>query len=151
MSISYPQPYPASSTLFVLTSHSSYSDLPYFEEFLNLPSRSLQEYYQTIKHPLSIKKLQKLVKGIHGRKDNTGVSDFKSWAAFEERASLLWENAYFFNTDESDIFALAKELEVRGIRQYLWLSQPLLTHWSLGALQRAPQGGQGRCRRATAD
>ncbi|ROT39988.1 hypothetical protein SODALDRAFT_143034 [Sodiomyces alkalinus F11] len=85
--------------------------LPYFDEFLNLPPRSFKEYYQVIRQPLSIKKLQKLVKGIHGRKENTGISDFKSWAAFEETASLLWRNAYYFNTDESAIYALAKELE----------------------------------------
>lgn len=62
--------------------------------------------------PLSLKKLQKLVKGVHGRNDSTGVSDFKSWSAFAEKSKLLWTNAYFYNEEGSEIYALAQELEV---------------------------------------
>lgn len=79
---------------------------------MNLPPRSLKDYYQVIKEPLSLKKLQKLVKGIHGRGERSGVTEYKSWAAFEEKASLLWQNAYFYNEDGSDIADMAKELEV---------------------------------------
>lgn len=61
---------------------------------------------------MSIKKLQKLVKGVQGRNDATGVSEFKSWNAFEEKAKLLWTNAYFYNEEGSDIYVLAQELEV---------------------------------------
>ncbi|EEY21289.1 conserved hypothetical protein [Verticillium alfalfae VaMs.102] len=39
------------------------SDEPQFEIFLNLPSRSLKDYYAHVSNPLSIKKLQKRVKG----------------------------------------------------------------------------------------
>lgn len=65
-----------------------------------------------ITSPLSLKGLQKLVKGIHGRQPATGVSDFKSWVAFEERASLLWTNAHFYNEEGSVIHTLATELKV---------------------------------------
>lgn len=61
-----------------------------------------------------MKKLQKLVKGIRSRSDRSGVSEFKSWAAFEEKTSLLWENAYFYNEENSPIANMAKELEVRS-------------------------------------
>lgn len=60
-----------------------------------------------------MKGLQKLVKGIHGRQPATGVSDFKTWAAFEEKASLLWNNAHFYNEEGSVIYKLATELKVR--------------------------------------
>ncbi|CAK7207617.1 hypothetical protein SEUCBS139899_010427 [Sporothrix eucalyptigena] len=83
----------------------------YFEPFFNLPPRSLKDYFQVIKDPLSIKKLQKLVKGIRSRTDRSGVTEFKSWAAFEEKASLLWENAYYYNEDGSPIANMAKDLE----------------------------------------
>jgi len=41
------------------------------------------------------------------------VSDFKSWAAFEEKASLLWSNAHYYNEEGSLIYNLATELKVR--------------------------------------
>ncbi|CAK7268709.1 hypothetical protein SEPCBS119000_003199 [Sporothrix epigloea] len=85
----------------------------YFEPFFNLPSRTLKDYFQVIKDPLSIKKLQKLVKGIRSRTDRSGVTEFKSWAAFEDKASLLWENAYYYNEDGSVIVDMAKELEAK--------------------------------------
>ena len=86
-----------------------------FESFLNLPSRSLKEYFNIITDPLSLRALQKLVKGIHGRQPPTGVSDFKGWAAFEEKASLLWNNAHYFNEEGSPIYNLATELKVRRL------------------------------------
>ncbi len=94
------------------TNDSSEEGYAYFEPFLNLPPRSLKDYFQVIKDPLSLKKLQKLVKGIRSRTDRSGVSEFKSWAAFDEKASLLWENAYFYNEDGSPIANIAKDLEV---------------------------------------
>ena len=84
----------------------------YFEPFMNLPPRALKDYYQLIEEPISLKKLQKLVKGVHGRGDATGVSDFKSWTAFEEKASLLWENAFYYNEEGSEISEMARELKV---------------------------------------
>jgi len=52
------------------------------------------------------------VKGV-GKKAEPGVSEFKSWNAFEEEASYLWKNAYFYNEDGSEIFIRAQNLEVR--------------------------------------
>ncbi|KAF4343200.1 polybromo-1 [Fusarium beomiforme] len=86
-------------------------DGPYFEAFINLPPRSLKEYFKVISDPMSIRKLQKAVRGFHGRGGSTGVSDFKSWATFEEKAKLLWTNAYFYNEESSDIYQVAQDLE----------------------------------------
>jgi hypothetical protein len=66
-----------------------------------------------VSDPLSLKKLQKIVKGVQGRNDPTGVSEFKTWAQFSERAKLLWKNAYYYNEEGSEIYQLAQELEVR--------------------------------------
>ncbi|KAM7224385.1 Bromodomain-containing protein [Rhypophila decipiens] len=84
---------------------------PYFLDFINLPPRSFKDYFSVIANPLSLKGLQKLVKGIHGRKPATGVSDFKSWQAFADRASLLWTNAHYYNEEGSEIHKLATVLK----------------------------------------
>lgn len=89
-------------------------DDAYFEPFVNLPPRALKDYYKIVTDPLSLKKLQKIVKGIHGRNDVSGVSDFKNWSAFEEKSKLLWTNAYYYNEEGSEIYSLAQELEVRS-------------------------------------
>lgn len=39
------------------------------------------------------------------------MSEFKSWAAFEEKASLLWNNAHYYNEEGSVIYDLATELK----------------------------------------
>lgn len=85
---------------------------PYFLDFINLPPRSMKEYFSVIANPLSLKGLQKQVKGIHGRQAATGVSVFKCWAAFEERASLLWNNAHYYNEEGSEVYEAATELKV---------------------------------------
>lgn len=79
---------------------------------MNLPDKSLKDYYQLIEDPMSLKKLWRSVKGMQGRGGATGVSHFKSWAAMEERASLLWTNAFYYNEEGSEISELAKELKV---------------------------------------
>ncbi|KAH7156413.1 Bromodomain-containing protein [Dactylonectria macrodidyma] len=86
-------------------------DDAYFEPFINLPPRALRDYYKVITDPLSIKKLQKMVKGVHGRGEVTGTSDFKTWSAFQEKSTLLWTNAFFYNEEGSEIYGLAQELE----------------------------------------
>lgn len=68
-----------------------------------------------IPHPVSLKSLQKKVRGIHGRNEITGASDFKSWKSFEEEASSIWKNAWHYNEDGSDISLLAKELEASNL------------------------------------
>lgn len=57
-----------------------------------------------IQEPISVRKLQRMVKGIHGRSSEaTGISEFKTWAQFEDKAKLLWANAYYYNEEGSDI------------------------------------------------
>lgn len=77
-----------------------------------MPPKSLKDYYQLIDEPMSLKKLWRAIKGMVGRAGATGVSEFKSWAALEEKASLLWSNAFYYNEEGSEIFELAKELKV---------------------------------------
>lgn len=62
---------------------------------------------------MSLKKLWRAIKGMHGRGGATGVSHFKNWAALEEKASLLWDNAFYYNEEGSEIYELAQELKVR--------------------------------------
>ncbi|KAF2674612.1 Bromodomain-containing protein [Microthyrium microscopicum] len=85
--------------------------LQIFTPFINLPSRTLTDYYQVIRHPVSLKSLQKRVRGIHGRNAATGISDFHSWDAFEEEVTYVWENAQTYNEDGSEMFNLANEFE----------------------------------------
>jgi hypothetical protein len=89
-----------------------------FEPFINLPPRTLKDYYQVITHPVSLKGLQKRVRGNHGRGGSTGISDFKSWRALEEETEKIWHNAWHYNEDGSDIAVLAQELEVRSSKSF---------------------------------
>lgn len=86
--------------------------LEIFTPFVNLPSRRLEDYYRTIKHPVSLKGVQKRIKGIHGRAPPTGITDFKTWDAFEHEISFIWRNAKEFNQDGSEMYNLAGEFEV---------------------------------------
>lgn len=83
------------------------------EPFLNCPSRKLTDYYAVIKKPMSLKGIQKRIRGVHGRGEPTGVSLYTTWAALEEQVSLIWTNARTYNEDDSEISILAGELEVR--------------------------------------
>lgn len=82
-----------------------------FYPFVNLPSRKLEDYYKVIRHPVCLKMLQKRINGIHGRAPPTGVTDYKTWDAFEEETSFIWKNARVYNEDGSDMYTLAGELE----------------------------------------
>lgn len=86
--------------------------LEIFTPFVNLPSRRLEDYYKTIRHPVSLKGVQKRLKGVHGRAPPTGVTDFKTWDAFQDEVSFIWRNAREFNQDGSDMYNLAGEFEV---------------------------------------
>ncbi|MCJ1290029.1 hypothetical protein MMC34_001564 [Xylographa carneopallida] len=79
--------------------------------FINLPSRELRDYYSVIKSPQCLKRVQKQVRGIQGREKPNGVSLFKSWRAFEEEMSKIWNNARLYNEDGSNISELAGQLE----------------------------------------
>lgn len=87
--------------------------LQIFVPFQNLPSRSLKDYYQLIKDPMSLSAIQKKVRGVVGREAPTGHTLFKTWDAFESSFSLIWKNARIYNEDGSDIYNLSLELEVR--------------------------------------
>lgn len=76
-----------------------------------LPPRTLKDYFEVIAEPCSLRGLQKQVRGQKGRKAATGVTEFKTWAAFEDQASLIWKNAYHYNEDGSEISVMAHELE----------------------------------------
>lgn len=88
------------------------SGLPIFAPFLNLPSRSIKDYYQLIKEPMSLASVKKKVQGVVGRDQPTGHTLFKSWDAFDETMSLIWKNARDYNEDGSDIYNVSLELEV---------------------------------------
>ena len=98
--------------------------LEIYTPFANLPTRTMTDYYKTITHPVSIKKVAKLTKGIRGRNDVTGVTEFKTWEAFEEEVSYIWLNARVYNEDGSDIYLLANEFEVR-LESRDWLTRTL--------------------------
>ena len=46
------------------------------------------------------------------------MSDFKSWRALEEETEKIWQNAWQYNEDGSDIAVLAQELEVRSLDSF---------------------------------
>ena len=102
------------SALDTLTCHCS--DELISGPFINLPSRELRDYYSVIKSPQCLKRVQKQVRGIQGREKPNGVSLFKSWRAFEEEMSKIWNNARLYNEDGSNISELAGQLEVSCLK-----------------------------------
>ncbi|CAK4031382.1 RSC complex [Lecanosticta acicola] len=85
--------------------------LQIFTPFVNLPSRKLEDYYRTIKHPMCLKGVQKKIRGQHGRDPPTGVNTFKTWQEFENAVSFIWRNAREYNQDGSEMYELAGDLE----------------------------------------
>jgi len=79
---------------------------------VKLPDRKLRDYYHVVPHPVSFNTLKKRIRGSHGKGEASGISDLKSWDAFEAEVSHMWKNAWRYNEDGSTISALAKELEV---------------------------------------
>ena len=86
---------------------------PVFKDFLFLPNRELKDYYITIKHPLALSRLQKVVRGMSSRQ-TLGQSPYQTWDAFVKNASPIWENAQAYNEDSSVIHKRADHLEVRA-------------------------------------
>jgi hypothetical protein len=72
----------------------------------------LTDYYQIIKYPVSLKSVQKKVRGQVGRGPPTGVTEFQSWGSFEHEMNFIWDNAWEYNEDDSDISVTAGELKV---------------------------------------
>ncbi|KAI9818952.1 MAG: hypothetical protein M1832_004120 [Thelocarpon impressellum] len=110
------------------------------QPFWNLPNRKLTDYYALIKTPESLKRIEKKVRGVHGRGDATGVTAFKSWRAFEDHMSLIWRNAREYNEDGSDISKLADQLEAffksRLAEAKLHVQEPVQTNGDSGGTQR---------------
>jgi hypothetical protein len=89
------------------------SGIEVFGPFINLPPRTLTEYYEIIKQPTSLRSVMNKVIGFHGRAGSTGITELKGWAAFEQEMEKIWDNCREFNQEGSDIYALVGELEVR--------------------------------------
>ena len=83
--------------------------------FINLPPRDLRDYYQVIKNPVSLKGVQKRIRGVKGREKPTGVTLFKNWQSLEDEVEVIWSNARLYNEDGSAISELAGELKVRAL------------------------------------
>ncbi|KAM5458962.1 hypothetical protein McanCB49686_001836 [Microsporum canis] len=87
-----------------------------FAPFINLPDKNLyKEYYDVIEHPVSLRGILRTVRGTDRRKSTSSKSKpsnpFRSWKAFTDEVSYLWNNARIFNEDESEIVVIAGELE----------------------------------------
>ena len=84
-----------------------------FEVFFDKPDRKLYpDYYKLIKNVVSLKSVQSKVKRSSVDKYAPTISEFKSWGPFEHEMSYLWNNAWQFNEDGSEISTLATELQV---------------------------------------
>ncbi|KAK3714650.1 hypothetical protein LTR37_007630 [Vermiconidia calcicola] len=83
--------------------------LEIYSPFGNLPTRKLEDYYKVIRHPVSLKSVAKRARGQHGRAPPTGVTDFKTWDAFQDEVSFIWRNAQDYNEDGSDMYNLASD------------------------------------------
>lgn len=102
---------PHNSRIHILTLDSEEFD--YFEVFFDRPDRKLYpDYYKLIKNVVSLKSIQARVKRSDGGKDAPLISDFKSWGQFEHEMAFLWNNAWQYNEDGSEVSTLATELQV---------------------------------------
>lgn len=88
------------------------SGLIVFTPFINLPPRSLTDYYTFIKQPTSLRSIMNKARGRQGKAEATGITVLKSWDAFENEVAKIWDNAREYNEDGSDMFLLAGEFEV---------------------------------------
>lgn len=50
---------------------------------------------------------------MQGReKEGSGISEFKTWTAFENAFAKVWLNAQTYNADGSEFYLLAEDLKV---------------------------------------
>ncbi|KAI5287788.1 hypothetical protein KEM54_005733, partial [Ascosphaera aggregata] len=86
--------------------------LEVFYNFLSKPDKNIyKEYYDIIKHPVSLRAILKLVRGTDNRKNSQKRSPFRTWDAFEEEVSYIWRNASEFNEPGSAIVGEAEQLK----------------------------------------
>lgn len=71
-----------------------------FEE--KVPKKDYPDYYKIISKPTSISDIKTLA-----RKDL-----IQDWDALAREVRFIWENAKEYNTEDSDIYAMAEKLEV---------------------------------------
>lgn len=82
--------------------------------FIGKPDRNLyRDYYEIIQHPVSLRSIQKKVRGTDSRKNSSRTTAYPTWHDFEEEVSYIWRNAREYNEDGSEISILAGILEVR--------------------------------------
>ncbi|KAL1972139.1 hypothetical protein VTN31DRAFT_7358 [Thermomyces dupontii] len=80
--------------------------------FLAKPDRNLyKEYYDVIQHPVSLRSLQRQVRGREGRKPHSEKTAFPTWQSFIDEVSYVWRNAREFNEEGSEIVELAGIVE----------------------------------------
>ncbi|CAG7936089.1 unnamed protein product [Penicillium olsonii] len=80
--------------------------------FIGKPDRALyRDYYELIQHPVSLRSIQKKVRGTDSRKNTSKTTAYPTWQSFEEEVSFIWRNAREYNEDDSEISALAGILE----------------------------------------
>lgn len=92
--------------------------------FIGKPDRTLyRDYYELIQHPVSLRSIQKKVRGTDSRKNTSKTTAYPTWQSFEEEVSYIWRNAREYNEDDSEISALAGILEVS-------LYIVFVLHWS---------------------
>ncbi|KAI9651801.1 MAG: hypothetical protein M1831_007583 [Alyxoria varia] len=89
------------------------SGLAIYTPFVNLPPRTLTDYYAFIQNPTSLRSVLRKVRGVRrkGDKPSDGSTEFKSWDAFIQEIGKIWNNARSYNEDDSEIFVLAGEFE----------------------------------------
>ncbi|OOQ86401.1 hypothetical protein PEBR_21542 [Penicillium brasilianum] len=77
--------------------------------FIGKPDRNLyRDYYEIIQHPVSLRTIQKQVRGTDSRKNPSKTTAFPTWKSFEEEVAYIWRNAREYNEDGSDISMLAE-------------------------------------------
>ncbi|KAH8679818.1 Bromodomain-containing protein-like protein [Tricladium varicosporioides] len=82
-------------------------DYTTFEVFVELPPKSIKDYYKIIQHPTSLQTVQ------HKVKNGSAGSEFKSWGQLEAEMSNIWRNAWTYNEDGSAISLLAQDLKTQ--------------------------------------
>jgi hypothetical protein len=96
--------------------------------FIGKPDRNLyRDYYEIIQHPVSLRSIQKRVRGTDSRKNTSRTTAYPTWQSFEEEVSYIWRNARDYNEDDSEISILAGILEVGSYPDPLAVSSGLLT------------------------
>jgi hypothetical protein len=109
---------PILSLCLKLTPRTSGQDVSY--PFIGKPDRNIyRDYYEIIQHPVSLRSIQKRVRGTDSRKNSSRTTAYPTWQSFEEEVSYVWRNAREYNEDDSDISILAGALEVSLYRDAL--------------------------------